>query len=293
MAAVSTFDAFHMDPAKCEYGLINLLICREVLIKEMCPPPENRLKAMDPRHCASPVIVPLRNGAAVPETTLLEADNDDAQSYISEGEPAEPSELVAWGKSQRGAWWRVRPALREDLVVRAGVSLSSAEVRRAAPGEVFQQKGMPRVLLTGKAQGCIRMPIQPNGWVTADLSRAGGPQFVTRTHAPLWKAVYQAPGNGNAGQDIILRSAVELDSEAVGSLSCGDVVEQSGASVVRPGGIIRMPITVTGQNAVGTRLSGWVTVDASVAGGPVFFKHIPEGGSDVPGKGRRRGQNNS
>ena len=95
-------------------------------------------------------------------------------------------------------------------MVRAGVSLSSVEIGRSVAGEVFQQKGKPRILMTGKGQGhlsckrsillfvsspfssilfcsvpfsfwhlgfrCIRMPIQPSGWVTADASRAGGPQ---------------------------------------------------------------------------------------------------------------------
>lgn len=299
---MATFDSTAWAPHKCEYGLLHLLMCREILSEELAkPPPSNHLKALDFRQCSSPILKPVRRDLP-PAVELEEGDDDDAASYISEGEPAEPSELVSWGKSQRGAWWRVRGGLREDLVVRSGISLSSAEVRRTASGEVFQQKGAPRVLTGGKAQGCIRMPIQPSGWVTADASRTGGPQYLIRTHAPQWRVVYQSPGNGNGGQDVIVRSGMELDSEAVGSLSCGDVVEQAGPSQVRHDGITRMQVTammpagrspgaasreadVDGAHRL--RVSGWITVDASVAGGPVFFKMVPEAD---PGssKGRRR-----
>ncbi len=33
-----------------------------------------------------------------------------------------------------------------------------------------------RLILKGNARGCIRLPIRPNGWVTADAVAAGGPQ---------------------------------------------------------------------------------------------------------------------
>ena len=38
-------------------------------------------------------------------------------------------------------------------MVRAGVSLSSVEISRSVAGEVFQQKGKPRILMSGKGQG--------------------------------------------------------------------------------------------------------------------------------------------
>ncbi|CAE8691041.1 unnamed protein product, partial [Polarella glacialis] len=232
-------------PEKCEYGLLHLLMCREALSQDFAAkaPQSNRLKALDIQQVQvlTPVLKPARRDAP-PAVELEEGDDDDAASYISEGEPAEQTELVSWGKSQRGAWWRVRAALREDLVVRCGISLHSATVRHAAPGEVFQQKGMPRVITYGKAQGCIRMPIQPSGWVTADASRTGGPQYLIRTHAPQWKVAYQAPG-GMGGQDVIVRQGLELDSDPAGFLTCGDAVEQAGPSHVRHDGIIRMQIT--------------------------------------------------
>eukprot|EP00418_Pyrodinium_bahamense_P029600 CAMPEP_0179140658 /NCGR_PEP_ID=MMETSP0796-20121207/67379_1 /TAXON_ID=73915 /ORGANISM="Pyrodinium bahamense, Strain pbaha01" /LENGTH=356 /DNA_ID=CAMNT_0020840247 /DNA_START=1 /DNA_END=1069 /DNA_ORIENTATION=- len=284
--AEATFNAAAWAPGKREYGLLHLLMCRAAIAEELArPKPANRLKSLETRFC-SPVLQPAKKEA--PPLSDEEEEDDDA-SYISEGEPPEPSELVSWGKGQRGAWWRVRTSLREDLVIRGGVSLLSAELRRTAPGEMLQQKGTPRVLTSGRAQGCIRMPIQPCGWVTADASRVGGPQYLIRAHAPRWRAVYQSPTSSDG--DVIVRAGPELDSEAVMSLHCGDVVEQAGPSHVRPDGIVRMPITSTStrrgdareeEESPTVKVSGWVTADASAAGGPVFFKLIPDTAGESP-----------
>jgi len=287
---MATFDAASWVPAKCEYGLLHLLICRNVLLKALSTgQPVNRLKALDAKLC-SPVLQPLAGPvlrdafSSLPDTEV--EDFDDDASYISEGEPIELSEPVAWGKGHRGAWWRVRSSLREDLVIRHGVSLSSAEIRRAAPGETLQQKGKPRVMLEGRSQGCIRMPVQPYGWVTADASRAGGPQFLTRVHAPKWKVVYQAPTPSSSSGDVTLRASEELSSEAVSSLFCGDIVEQAGPTILLPEGIIRMSIVTTGP----LKTFGWVTVDASAVGGPVLLKAILETESPAKGLGRGAGR---
>jgi len=289
-----TFAADAWAPAKREYGLLHLLMCREAVAEELAKPkPPGRLKSLETRLC-SPVLQPTRKDAPPPFSDD-EDDCDSDASYISEGEPPEPSEPVSWGKGSRGAWWRVRTSLREDLVVRNGVSLLSAEVRRAAPGELLQQKGAPRVLAGGRAQGCIRMPIRPCGWVTADASRAGGPQYLIRTHAPRWRAVHQSTVEGAA--DVLVRSGPELDSEEVTSLHCGDIVEQVQPSVVRPDGIVRMPVSIVpgrrseqrepDEDTGATKIRGWVTVDASAAGGPVFFKIVPEAQESPTNKGRR------
>mmetsp|Transcript_52259 Transcript_52259/g.93739 ORF Transcript_52259/g.93739 Transcript_52259/m.93739 type:complete len:291 (+) Transcript_52259:92-964(+) len=289
---MTAFDSGIWAPEKCQYGLLHMLMCREVFAEDLSKtPPTDRLKAM-PQAAVSPIMKPARKEAPALEE-LEQVVDDDACSYISEGEPLEPSELVSWGKSKRGAWWRVRGALREDLVIRTGISASSAEVRRAAPGEVFQQKGMPRLLTSGKSQGCIRMPVQPSGWVTADASRAGGPQYLIRTHAPNWRVIYQSPGNGAGSQDIIVRSEDALDSEAIGSFSCGDLVEQSGPLIVRHDGISRMQVTgplKSNGNGDKLRITGWVTVDATALGGPVFFKMIQEDSPNGNQKGNRRGR---
>lgn len=306
----ATFDAGAWEPAKQEYGLLHLLLARSAILEELASlvPAKNCLKALDTRLCSSPALGPSRSGPAGglgSPTPLLDEDDDSDASYISEGEPSEPSQLVSWGKGQRGAWWRVRASLREDLVVRAGVSVASAELRRAAPGELLQQKGHPRVLGSGRSQGCIRMPIQPCGWVTADASRCGGSQYLIRAHTPRWKAVYQSP-TSNSG-DVIVRASIELDSEAVVSLYCGDIVEQAGPSRECHNGILRMPIVSSRRGVsidseeqfrsddfgVTPKVSGWVTVDASAAGGPVFFKLLAEGDGGAPAKPRRARNQNS
>eukprot|EP00438_Fugacium_kawagutii_P008215 Skav231925 [mRNA] locus=scaffold2322:116742:127834:- [translate_table: standard] len=230
-----SFDSTAWVPEQHVYGLLPLLMCREVIREELTlPPPDDRLKAVDSKHCESQIFKPPRKE---PSTKDLDDEvEDDACSYISEGEPCERSEVVSWGKSHRGSWWRVRSNLKEDLIVRAGISLSSVEIGRCAPGDLFQQKGKPRMLM-GKSQGCIRMPIQPSGWVTADASRAGGPQYLIRTHAPQWRAIYDA-----GGKDILVRTALELDSEVVTILSCGATVEQAGPIITINEGVERMPI---------------------------------------------------
>lgn len=230
-----SFDSTAWAPEQHVYGLLPLLMCREVIREELTlPPPDDRLKAVDSKHCEAQIFKPPRK-----DPSKEEEEDDDACSYISEGEPRERSELVSWGKSHRGSWWRVRSNLREELIVRAGVSLSSVEIGRSVAGDVFQQKGKPRMLLEKRGEGCIRMPIQPTGWITADASRAGGPQYLIRIHSPQWKAVYDA-----GGQDILVRASVELDSEVVATLSCGDIVEQDGPVTTVHWGIVRMPIVV-------------------------------------------------
>ncbi|CAE6912994.1 unnamed protein product [Symbiodinium natans] len=287
-----SFDSAAWVPEQHVYGLLPLLMCREVIREELTnPPPTDRLKAIDSKHCETQIFKPPRKETAHDsfDNEAYEDDDDDG-SYISEGEPIEPHEPVAWGRSARGAWWRMRGNLREELVVRSGVSLASAELDRWVPSHnaVFQQKGRPRVLTSGKGQGCIRMPIQPEGWVTADASRAGGPQYLVRTHAPQWRAVYES---AEGEQDIIVRASLELDSEVVASLSCGDVVEQDGPVVKLESWIRRMPIVVKSSskhNGSSHRVAGWVTTDASSAGGPTFFQVIPEAEPNNAKRNRHR-----
>lgn len=306
--AYGSFDAGAWAPATHQYGLLHLLMARSTMLEDLAAvaPARNALKALDTRLC-SPALGPVQGGPAGrgspggglgSPAMLLDEECDSDASYISEGEPAEPSQPVSWGRGQRGAWWKVRSSLRDDLVVRAGVSLASAELRRFAPGELLQQKGHPRVLSNGRFQGYIRMPVQPAGWVTADASRSGGAQHLIRAHTPRWRAVYQSPSSSSNG-DVIVRGSVELHSEAVVSLWCGDVAEQAGPSVEYHSGILRMPIVASGRSAAASgedaaradgvvpKVSGWVTVDATAAGGPVFFKLLAEGDAGSMGKMRR------
>eukprot|EP00435_Cladocopium_sp_Y103_P033376 s2189_g8.t1 len=108
--------------------------------------------------------------------------------------------------------------------------------------------------------------------------------YLIRTHAPQWRAIYEA-----GGKDILVRTTVELDSEVVAILSCGDVVEQAGPITTINDGVERMPIVVKSgrQNGDSHKIVGWVTTDASAADGPVFFKLIQEVETNHQKRGRR------
>lgn len=214
------------------------------------------------------------------------ADEDDGG--VSEGEPWEETEITAWpGKA--GSWWRVNGSLTEDVVIRMGVSLASSELQRIRAGDLVQQAGRARVLVSGRANGCIRLPIRPTGWVTADAQAAGGPKYLVKAGVPRWRVVFHS-------SPVIVRSDFDLTSKEVETLYNGDIVEQAGPTSRREDGLIRMPITPTivrrsegdgdhdGHVGQG-RVLGWVTLDATEAGGPLFFKPAPDADAS---KRRRR-----
>mmetsp|Transcript_56961 Transcript_56961/g.114312 ORF Transcript_56961/g.114312 Transcript_56961/m.114312 type:complete len:307 (-) Transcript_56961:171-1091(-) len=282
------FDAVWWSPADREYGILNLLVCRTAMEEILAQPSQGeRLKSMDSRLCCP--VAPSHRG------TSSEEDDDD----VSEGEPYEETEPVSW-PGKPGSWWRVNGSLGEDVIVRQGVSLVSPELRRVAPGELVQQAGLARAFADGRACGCVRLPVRPSGWVTADATKAGGPKYLMRAGIPRWRVVYY-PANDNEKGDVIVRTDPALGSDEVSVLHYGDIVEQAGPSTVRPDGIVRMPITAAiirrsemsengdpPHDANHTRLSlktlGWVTVDATAAGGPSFFKPA----ADADGAKRRR-----
>ena len=80
-----------------------------------------------------------------------------------------------------------------------------------------------------------------------------------------WRVAYVS---GLPSGDVLVRAGPSLKSIEVAVLHFGDVVTQAGPQVCRDN-LIRMPIE--GQRGV----TGWVTVDATDAGGPVFFKECP------------------
>mmetsp|Transcript_22156 Transcript_22156/g.40755 ORF Transcript_22156/g.40755 Transcript_22156/m.40755 type:complete len:495 (-) Transcript_22156:104-1588(-) len=89
-----------------------------------------------------------------------------------------------------------------------------------------------------------------------------------------WRAV--------AGQDVIVRAGVEVESDKVGQLQPSSLVIQVGEEQVLENGIVR--IEVETLEPAGS-LRGWVTRTAEAAGGPIFFK--PERGTRGQGKGGR------
>mmetsp|Transcript_35267 Transcript_35267/g.56738 ORF Transcript_35267/g.56738 Transcript_35267/m.56738 type:complete len:309 (-) Transcript_35267:149-1075(-) len=67
-----------------------------------------------------------------------------------------------------------------DVIVRASQEVTSKEVRRVLPGEVCSQRDMTITL----PSGLVRMPIQPDGWVTVHARHINGPTFLTEAPEP-------------------------------------------------------------------------------------------------------------
>jgi len=297
------FNAAAWSPANREYGLFYLMVIRQGL------EPEKLTKPAEVEHLKFVDNLTLQKSMSSSTKSRRYKDTEDASEDesddVSEGMPHEESDVAPW-TGKLSSWWRVHASLGENLVVRAGLSLASAELLRIKPGEVVQQAGAARMLRHGTGQfsrqaGCIRLPVKPRGWVTADATRAGGPRYLVSANAPRWRVIYSSP-NSSEG-DAIVRSDVELDADEVAVLYNGDVVEQAGPSETRGQGIVRMPVTVViqhrkdGEDDVSNRKSvdvssskvfGWVTIDASPAGGPVFFKPAPD--QESPRRQRRRGE---
>jgi hypothetical protein len=283
------FNAAAWSPDDRSYGLFYLMVIRQGLPPEKLTKPAEveNLKFVESRllnHSVERSDRRHRKG---------EAHSDGESDDISEGEPYEETDAAPW-PGKRSSWWRVHSSLGEVLVVREGLSLHSAELLRMSPGDAVQQAGTARMLKQGRCRGCIRLPVKPRGWVTADATRAGGPRYLVSSGAPRWRVVYSSP-NSNEG-DAIIRAEPALDSDEVAVLYHGDIVEQAGPSEKRGQGIVRMPVTAIISHRNGSedqapvksagassKVLGWVTIDASSAGGPVFFKPTPE-----PDKNRRR-----
>eukprot|EP00449_Zooxanthella_nutricula_P009794 CAMPEP_0198506018 /NCGR_PEP_ID=MMETSP1462-20131121/11400_1 /TAXON_ID=1333877 /ORGANISM="Brandtodinium nutriculum, Strain RCC3387" /LENGTH=282 /DNA_ID=CAMNT_0044235221 /DNA_START=27 /DNA_END=875 /DNA_ORIENTATION=+ len=276
-------------------------MCRGGVADADKPEEMTNLKVVETRFCKFPE-EPVQNRRRGQGRGGGANGAEDEEEYISEGEHGEATGPASWNGRPR-SWWRVHNQLGEELLVREGVSLRSASLRKVSPGELVQQAGHARTLTHGIAKGCIRLPVRPSGWVTADATKAGGPKFLVRASVPRWRVVW--PG-GKDGSGVIVREVEELNSGEVATLHRGDVVEQAGPSVSLPDGIVRMPVTSTiirradqenaeeGANghekrpAVSGKTAGWVTVDASAAGGPVFFKPVAEADRNEKQQQRRR-----
>lgn len=299
--ASDEFNAAAWAPDNCEYGLFYLMVIRQGL------EPEKLTKPAEVQHLKFVDNLTLQKSMSSSTKSRryrdTEVQSEDESEDVSEGQPHEESDVAPW-TGKRSSWWRVHASLGENLVVRAGLSLSSAELLRIKPGEVVQQAGTARMLRYSAGHsrqgGCIRLPVKPRGWVTADATRAGGPRYLVSANAPRWRVVYSSP-NSSEG-DAIVRSDVEINADEVAVLYCGDVVEQAGPSETREKGLVRMPVTVVIQHrkdgdddltnsksvdVSSSKVTGWVTIDASPAGGPVFFKPAPD--QESPRRQRRRG----
>merc|ERR1712098_49899 len=81
---------------------------------------------------------------------------------------------------------------------------------------------------------------------------------------PTWEVIFQS---GAAKGDVIVRGSPSLTSEEVALLTKGDLVEENG-EMIRPkeDSVPRLPIKTVDC------IEGWITTDASMYGGPVFFE---------------------
>lgn len=208
--------------------------------------------------------------------------------------------------STAGTWWRA--SSDQEVVVREGSSLWSRELLRHPPGSYVLQAAQVETLSRGRERGILRMPVMPRGWVTLDATAAGGPRYFEMCPAPRWRVIHQS---GTKHGDVLVRATKSLDSPEVGVLWNGDYVEQIGSQEFQESqgkSILRMPVALiaTAPVAVARRnsltstaaaaqaspaeraqleqramwavkreqgcLAGWVTADATKAGGPRFFE---------------------
>uniref|UniRef100_A0A7S1PR34 Uncharacterized protein n=1 Tax=Alexandrium catenella TaxID=2925 RepID=A0A7S1PR34_ALECA len=282
-------------PERRAYGIFHLLQCR-ALMPGHCPKPPEVLHlkflatggtghSKKHGHNKSGG----SRGAHASASSALDSTRGDATGTrstmapeVHDGELAEVFEDAG----SAGCWWRI--CTQDEVLVRGGISLFSDEVRRLQPGGRVQQAGLARRYISGQMSGIVRIPIQPNGWVTADARAAGGPRYLERTDAPRWLVIYES---GLPHGDVLVRAGCDLESKEVAVLKNGDIVEQSGPQELQ-GGVLRMPVVVTDVAAmlqkpgVETKLrsaassrwpsgaAGWVTVDARLAGGPVFLQSL-------------------
>lgn len=277
-----TFDIAHWKAETQEYGLFHILMCRAFMPDKLdIPIGMEEFKSMGANEVATAL-------AAHGE------EDGDEEALISEGEPVEQTEKAVWS-GKKGSWWRIYAGLREDALVREGVSLASPELRRFKPSDMVQQAGPARALVTSRGN-VIRMPVMPSGWLTACAKPAGGPTYLVRASVPRWKVIYHSVDSSDG--DVIVREEPALDSDEVNVLYHGDIVEQAGPPLKMLDDIWRMPICSSvrrrgsgagdsdgegEQNASTAKILGWVTIDASPKGGPVFFKPVKD-----PEEPRRR-----
>lgn len=128
------------------------------------------------------------------------------------------------------------------------------------------------------------MSVMPHGWVTVDAREVGGPEYLKRLAGPpRWQIVHHS---GSTLGDVVVRKEFGLQSAQVAVLWLNDIVEQNG--LMRPivgngaDGVLRLPVSFTDESK--RTKSGWITADATSAGGPVFVKELcePESGGPAP-----------
>lgn len=77
------------------------------------------------------------------------------------------------------------------VIVRASQEVTSRELRRVLPGEAVTQRDMTETL----PNGLVRMPVEPDGWVTVHARHINGPSFLSEVNPD----VPQRPNRGRDG----------------------------------------------------------------------------------------------
>jgi len=200
-----------------------------------------------------------RVSAAGRERRRRESDGGSGGEH-PEREPHEPRELRRGGKGEDAGWWPqpgwspedgYRPGFRNDRAT-VGARYGEQPVRPgrqpegAALGPPFQggRGDRPRGRGRGKGRG---------------EGEEGGKPEAPRERR--WRV--------SQGQEAIVREAMAVDSEVVGTLHSGSIVAQIGEDKIMKNGIIRMLIESIEPQ---TGITGWATRSAEAAGGPIFFK---------------------
>jgi len=86
-------------------------------------------------------------------------------------------------EGSRGAIWVVMKSQHfSHVIVRATQEVTSPELRRVLPGEAVTQRDLTETL----PNGLVRMPVEPDGWVTVHARHINGPTFLAEAsrHEP-------------------------------------------------------------------------------------------------------------
>eukprot|EP00931_Biecheleriopsis_adriatica_P107052 TRINITY_DN81391_c0_g1_i1.p1 TRINITY_DN81391_c0_g1~~TRINITY_DN81391_c0_g1_i1.p1 ORF type:complete len:316 (+),score=63.39 TRINITY_DN81391_c0_g1_i1:21-968(+) len=257
--AVREFSRDVWEPMEQAYGIWPMLQCRMLTCMDLPKPAEvAHLKFLS----TSP---PAANGSSSSEP-----------AKPRRGAKSDPPSKVVPEIGSPGSWWRVGG---EAMPVCQDLAPSSQRLRSLEVGDRVQQAGPARCLTSGEEIGMLRIPVLPLGWVTADKrSSSGSTAFLELVAAPCWRATWSS-GSGLPFGNVLVRRAADLQSKEVALLRKGDIVEQTGPEEWI-GKLRRMPIkkkpceTAPGRSSNAAGICGWVTLDASKAGGEVFFEEV-------------------
>eukprot|EP00428_Durinskia_dybowskii_P018311 CAMPEP_0170211566 /NCGR_PEP_ID=MMETSP0116_2-20130129/5399_1 /TAXON_ID=400756 /ORGANISM="Durinskia baltica, Strain CSIRO CS-38" /LENGTH=863 /DNA_ID=CAMNT_0010462101 /DNA_START=37 /DNA_END=2629 /DNA_ORIENTATION=- len=123
--------------------------------------------------------------------------------------PAQQSEGQRAAAQQRpegrpGQVWRVLASKEfADVIVRETQEVGSRELRRHLPGDTCTQRGMTITL----PSGLVRMPVQPDGWVTVHARHIGGPTFLEEIGGATVPPQVARPPQGMAKQSPVPKQA--------------------------------------------------------------------------------------